>query len=177
MPVATESVADLLSSLSQLVRTTRHVAQRQDHALGPSGTPHHLLKALRQGPVRVSDLATRLSLAPSVVSRAIGTLEEKGLVERNQDPDDARSWQIALTDPGQLRLAAVQQAYVERLTGVLDAWDDADILEAARLMRKLQETIAEETTDDTFSTVDLPLMEPHGRSDGGTAELSRITPR
>lgn len=159
MPVASESVADLLSSLSQLVRTTRHAAQRQDNALGPSGTPHHLLKSLREGPVRVSDLATRLSLAPSVVSRAIGPLEEKGLVERHQDPDDARSWQIALTSTGKQRLAAVQQSYVERLTGVLDAWDDADILEAARLMRKLQETLAQEITEDTFITADHPLLE------------------
>ena len=158
MPVAAESVADLLASLSRLVRTTRHLSQRQDLALGPSGTPHNLLKALRDGPVRVSDLATRLSLAPSVVSRAIGPLEQEGFVERHQDPADARSWRIALTSSGRRRLAAVHDAYVERLATILQDWDDADIVEADRLMTKLDETIADEVRDDTFLINDQLLI-------------------
>src|SRR3954463_11408520 len=97
MPAGERPAAELLSALSQLMRTSRSVAQRQTQNLVPSGTPLGVLKALSDGDARPGDLATRLCVAPSVVSRAVVPLEASGLVERRHDPADARAWRLRLT--------------------------------------------------------------------------------
>src|SRR5438128_8082890 len=141
MPAGEQPAAELLSALSQLMRTTRSVAHRQTQNLVPSGTPLSLLKALSDGDARPGDLATRLCVAPSVVSRAVVPLEASGLVERKHDPADARAWRLGLTGAGAERLGAVQSAHVQRLTQLLEPWDEHDVTEAARLMTLLEQTL------------------------------------
>jgi len=147
MPAGERPAAELLSALSQLMRTSRSVAQRQTQNLVPSGTPLGLLKALSDGDARPGDLATRLCVAPSVVSRAVVPLEASGLVERKHDPADARAWRLGLTGAGAERLGAVQSAHVQRLTQLLEPWDEHDVSEAARLMTLLEQTITQATDD------------------------------
>jgi DNA-binding MarR family transcriptional regulator len=147
MPAGEQPTADLLSALSQLMRTSRSVAHRQSQSLGPSGTPLSLLKALRDGDARPGDLATRLCVAPSVVSRAVVPLEASGLVERRHDPDDARAWRLGLTGPGVERLDAVQAAYVKRFNQLLEPWDENDVTEAARLLTLLEKTLTQAGDD------------------------------
>jgi DNA-binding MarR family transcriptional regulator len=50
--------------------------------------------------LRGSELATRLGVEPPTVTRTLRRLENCGLVERSQDPDDARSFQVFLTEKG-----------------------------------------------------------------------------
>ncbi len=147
MPDGQQPAAELMSALTQLMRTSRATAHRQSQSLGPSGTPLGLLKALRDGDARPGDLATRLCVAPSVVSRAVVPLEASGLIERRHDPDDARAWRLGLTALGAARLSEVQAAYVERLTELLSPWDEHDIAEAARLMTLLEQTLAQAPLD------------------------------
>jgi DNA-binding MarR family transcriptional regulator len=147
MPAGEQPAGELLSALSQLMRTSRSVAHRQSQSLGPSGTPLGLLKALSEGDARPGDLATRLCVAPSVVSRAVVPLEASGLVERRHDPDDARAWRLGLTGHGAEQLGAVQSAYVQRFTEMLEPWDEHDVTEAARLLTLLEQTLASATVD------------------------------
>ncbi len=147
MPAGEQPAAELLSALSQLMRTSRSVVHRQTQNLGPSGTPLGLLKALREGDARPGDLATRLCVAPSVVSRAVVPLEAAGLVERRHDPADARAWRLGLTGAGAERLGAVQSAYVQRFTQLLEPWQEHDVTEAARLLTLLEQTLAQATDD------------------------------
>ena len=147
MPDGQQPAAELMSALTQLMRTSRATAHRQSQTLGASGTPLGLLKALRDGDARPGDLATRLCVAPSVVSRAVVPLEASGLIERRHDPDDARAWRLGLTARGAARLAEVQAAYVERFTELLSPWDEHDIAEAARLMTLLEQTLAHAPLD------------------------------
>jgi len=147
MPDGQQPAAELMSALTQLMRTSRATAHRQSQTLGASGTPLGLLKALRDGDARPGDLAIRLCVAPSVVSRAVVPLEASGLIERRHDPDDARAWRLGLTARGAARLAEVQAAYVERFTELLRPWDEHDISEAARLMTLLEQTLAHAPLD------------------------------
>ena len=147
MPDGQQPAAELMSALSQLMRTSRAAAHRHSQSLGPSGTPLGLLKALRDGDARPGDLAGRLCVAPSVVSRAVVPLEASGLIERRHDPDDARAWRLGLTARGAARLSEVQAAYVERLTEMLEPWDEQDVTEAARLMTLLEQTLAHSSLD------------------------------
>ncbi|MGZ5416728.1 MAG: MarR family winged helix-turn-helix transcriptional regulator [Nocardioides sp.] len=60
-----------------------------------------LLKTLAtQGPMRLSALAFVLHLDASTVSRQVRTLQDRGLVERTDDPDDGRASQIGISPHG-----------------------------------------------------------------------------
>lgn len=131
----------LLDSLSRLIRTSRAAGQRQQVEFGLSGTPLGILKALALGDARPGDLAGRLQIAPSVVSRALVPLEQGGLVERRTDPADARACRLGLTPAGHQRLEQARDAFADRFTPLLDDWDSTDVVELARLMDRLEDTL------------------------------------
>src|SRR5690349_3009588 len=80
-----EAVIGLLMQAGRKLRT-RHPADTVD----PSTFP--LAKALMcHEAMRVSDLAARIELDASTVSRQIKQLEDKGIVERTADPADGRA--------------------------------------------------------------------------------------
>jgi DNA-binding MarR family transcriptional regulator len=58
--------------------------------------------------LRMTDLAERVLTSPSGMTRAVGRLADKGLVEREQDPDDRRSFVVRLTPLGLTRLREAQ---------------------------------------------------------------------
>lgn len=58
------------------------------------------------GPVRMTDLAHRVLISRSGMTRRIADLERRGLVERGEHPTDARATTVALTQAGTDALAA-----------------------------------------------------------------------
>jgi DNA-binding MarR family transcriptional regulator len=65
--------------------------------------------------LRMSDLANRVALSLSGISRVVDRLARDGLVERHRCPSDARGFNAVLTDAGFERLRA---AYPTHLRGV-----------------------------------------------------------
>ncbi|HET7294735.1 MAG TPA: MarR family winged helix-turn-helix transcriptional regulator [Vicinamibacteria bacterium] len=61
------------------------------------------------GPQRLGDLGRRLGIAPSTLTRNIGRLLETGLLEREADPDDARSSRVTLTSAGRRAAARLEE--------------------------------------------------------------------
>src|SRR3954465_7497821 len=92
-----QDTSQLLDALSHLIRTARAASHREPAEYGLSGTPLGILKTLARGDARPGDLAVRLQIAPSVVSRAVVPLQHAGLVERRTDPVDARAARLGLT--------------------------------------------------------------------------------
>ena len=84
----------------------------------PCGTPvsvseaHALMELARDDPLTQSELAARLALEKSTVSRLVGELERRGWVERRRDPSDGRALRLRLTDAG--RRAAAELADARR---------------------------------------------------------------
>src|SRR6478609_937925 len=66
------------------------------------GLSHGQLSALstivRHGPLRPSEVAGIEHVAAPTVTRLVGGLESRGLVERAPDPDDGRSFFVSATD-------------------------------------------------------------------------------
>jgi len=62
--------------------------------------------------LRMTDLAGRLHLSPSGITRRIDGLERSGLVERRQCPSDRRGSNAVLTAEGSRRLAAAAPTHV-----------------------------------------------------------------
>ncbi|MGM9513483.1 MarR family winged helix-turn-helix transcriptional regulator [Roseateles sp. DB2] len=66
-----------------------------------TSTQCHLLTELaRSGPLPLSELGQRLSLEKSWVSRAVEAMAARGLVTKEPNPSDARSWLVTLTADG-----------------------------------------------------------------------------
>jgi len=66
------------------------------------------LEALSDGALRLSDLGTRLGIAPSTLTRNLARLEERGLLARESDPNDGRAQRVALTGEGAAAAANVR---------------------------------------------------------------------
>lgn len=119
-PVSAESPPDgALSShlefVLQLARTQTVVIRRLEQALssyhGLSFNDFLLLHHLSQGPggrLRRVDLAERHGLTASGITRTLLPLEKLGLVERQQEPRDARVAYAALTAAGRELLGHAQ---------------------------------------------------------------------
>ncbi len=59
-----------------------------------------LIELWRDDGLRGGELAERLGIEPPTVTKMLRRLERCGLVSRRQDPDDARSFRVYLTDEG-----------------------------------------------------------------------------
>jgi DNA-binding MarR family transcriptional regulator len=61
--------------------------------------------------MRMTDIAERVLVSPSGMTRAVAGLAGDGLVERRQDPDDRRSFLVTLTPRGVRRLRKAQETH------------------------------------------------------------------
>ena len=100
-----------------------------------------VLKNLAPGSVRITALAASTQLDTSTVSRHVTQLEQAGLVERSQDPDDRRAQRVGLTEEGRTQLAASTARRRELLTHSLDGWDTADLADLERLLDRFVTSI------------------------------------
>lgn len=117
---AEEAVIGLLMQAGRKLRT-RHPEDQID----PSTFPLAKVLLCTDG-MRVSDLAARVELDVSTVSRSIKQLEDKGIVERTADPDDGRASLVRLTDVGSTQLQATLRRRFERIKAVIEPWSDSD---------------------------------------------------
>lgn len=62
--------------------------------------------------LRMVEIAARLGLAKSAVTKTVDRLEERGLLIRDRDPDDRRTVYASLTGPGQSAFDAARPAFV-----------------------------------------------------------------
>ncbi|MFD8969147.1 MarR family winged helix-turn-helix transcriptional regulator [Streptomyces sp. NPDC059568] len=67
------------------------------------------------GPLRISDLAARMGIALSTVSRMVDLLDGSGWIERKTDPLDQRATLIALNGAGRALLDATRREAAVRL--------------------------------------------------------------
>ena len=98
----------LRSAVRALVRRFS-VAERADvSCCGLTVAQAAALEALAEGPTRLSDLGRRLGIAPSTLTRNLARLEASGLVEREEDAEDGRSFRVRLSRAGRRAAAGVE---------------------------------------------------------------------
>lgn len=79
--------------------------------------------------LRMTDLADRVLTSPSGMTRAIASLRAEGLVEREQDPGDLRSFVVSLTPEGLRRLREAQVTHHATVRELLFGRLEGDDLE------------------------------------------------
>ncbi len=101
--------ADEVAALQDVsLRLTRKLRKRSQTELTMSQVSA-LSTIERNGPMRVGELARREQISKSSVTRLVAKLEQTDYLERSVDPDDGRSFVVALTTHGHDLLAAARQ--------------------------------------------------------------------
>jgi DNA-binding MarR family transcriptional regulator len=73
-----------------------------------------------EGPMRLGDLGRCLGISPSTLTRNLSRLEERGLLRRAPDPDDARASVARLTATGTRAAAEVERQQVDFAVSILE---------------------------------------------------------
>lgn len=72
----------------------------------------YLLETLEAGPLYMREVAERLSVAGSTITRSTDRLVEKGLIDRQHGGRDRRSVRVSLTEKGRALLASIQNEII-----------------------------------------------------------------
>lgn len=87
----------------------------------PVAEAHALMDLAAFGPMRQGELASRLQLEKSTVSRLVRQMEVDGRIRRKSDRRDGRAILIRLTRQGRAAATQIAQARQEKFARVLSA--------------------------------------------------------
>jgi DNA-binding MarR family transcriptional regulator len=85
-----------------------------------------LLNVERNGPMRLSVLATAEGLNPTMLSRMVADLVDAGLLERNSDPDDRRSAWVEATADGRQLAERMRRQRTQAVENALEQLEPGD---------------------------------------------------
>lgn len=125
-----ESAIRLRKVIGRLSRALNESASGQD--LTPTQASV-LAVVAHQGPIGMARLAELEGINPTMLSRAVGRLDELGLVRRLPHPTDQRAVLAEATAPGQEKARRIREARTELTMRIVDRIpaDDAATLLAA----------------------------------------------
>ncbi|MFH8662850.1 MarR family winged helix-turn-helix transcriptional regulator [Streptomyces afghaniensis] len=135
-------------------------ARQHDRLMALAGVPldRAAVALLRQvadsEPLRPGELAARLGVEASHVTRTVQQLQKSGYVTRVPDPDDRRAQRIELTDAGLQAIAKVREAGVRGMQMALSDWSPEELRQLATLFHRMVDDFLAHAVDE----------EPEGRS-------------
>jgi DNA-binding MarR family transcriptional regulator len=107
----------------------------------------------RRGPLRLSALVARMGVDQSTISRQIRPLEELGLIERSEDPEDRRAVWVSTTEVGHDVIQRVRQRVNRNVEAALASWSAEDRSELGRLLDKFRSSVIELAVSTGFDEV------------------------
>ncbi len=136
----------------ELLRTVSRyyaAAQRtQAGCCGATATGCQVLCAIGgEGSVPQAELGTRLGLEKSWVSRAIGSLEREGLLERRKCCDDARMYDVAFTEAGRARYESLNAALNDHAASVMSLIPEGERPGVRRALELLADALSSASDD------------------------------
>ena len=145
MAVRTTTAEALVEEIFLFGRVLKRAVTTGDEA---SPLPQALTGVLAilatEGECRQTDLASRLCVSQSALSRQIADLVELGYVDRHPDPGDKRASRVCVSDEGQARLKQIWDGRARRLAEMLSGWSETEALDALDSIRKLNDTFTED---------------------------------
>lgn len=89
-------------------------------------------------PMRLTGLAERLQIDPSVASRQVAHLVDIGAVQRVADQQDGRVHRLQVTAAGQAELRRARQETARAVADQLQDWDEFDLQQLTELLARLR---------------------------------------
>jgi MarR family 2-MHQ and catechol resistance regulon transcriptional repressor len=106
-------------------------------ASGLGDSDFRVLEALlHKGPLPVNVIGPKVFLTPGSISTAVDRLFSKGLVSREEGPDDRRIRVVALTEKGRALILPIYRKHADDIRAVFADFTPADIRRLERLMKK-----------------------------------------
>jgi len=164
-----------------LLRLAHARATEQIAAALPAGLlprHHEVLAALAElGSRSQQQLAERLGINRTIMVSLIDSMEQAGLVERNRDPADRRSYAITPTAEGGRALAEMERAADRADAQLTASLADREQRQLERLLRTLASTgggLEQRPAALTRRTIDLLSLAHHGVSQTFAQRLKHI---
>ena len=150
-PAETPTRAELATRARLVVlRLARRLRRTADGGL--TATQLSALATIEsRGPLRLGDLAAAEGIAPPTVSRLVDHLEGAGLVRRQTDARDGRSFLVALTPAGVALLAELRSTgtrLLDRAMASLAEDDQATLVAAVPVLERLLDALGEGSPPD-----------------------------
>ena len=132
------------SIASQAVRTVLWLMGMLSAGVREQGEGLHpaqfkLLMAMHHTPVSPSELAEHMQVSMPTISKTLGVLERRGLVERTVDENDRRRVLLVMTDEGRATMRRVHDAGIKRLSQILSSATPEELDRIERGMESLSD--------------------------------------
>ncbi|HYP12830.1 MAG TPA: MarR family transcriptional regulator, partial [Bryobacteraceae bacterium] len=92
---------------------------------------------LHKGPQPVNTLGKRVLLTSGSMTAAVDRLEERGLVQRHDDPEDRRARVVHLTSSGRKVIERLFAEHEKDMERAVSALTQQELNQLARILRKL----------------------------------------
>lgn len=141
-------IRDIWLHAHNMLRTARQIINENLRPLNLSSAEGNILLHLwTQGQAMGQDqLVEQLDVSKPAVSRTLDSLEAKGFVLRQQDPDDKRAHRVCMTDKARAIGPAVEQAYNQLYTLAMQDISQDDLDEFVRLFGRIAENFTSTQT-------------------------------
>jgi len=139
---ASPEVTEIERALTRITYLSTR-ARQHDRLMALAGVPldRAAVALLRQvadsEPLRPGELANRLGVEASHVTRTVQQLQKSGYVTRVPDPDDRRAQRIELTEAGEQAVASVRDAGARGMQMALSDWSTDELQQLATLFHRM----------------------------------------
>ncbi|MDO0929205.1 MarR family transcriptional regulator [Streptomyces sp. TG1A-8] len=153
VPASSSEVSEIERALTRITYLSTR-ARQHDRLMALAGVPldRAAVALLRQvadsEPQRPGELAHRLGVEASHVTRTVRQLEKAGYVTRVPDPDDRRAQRIQLTGTGREAVLRVRAAGVRGMQLALAGWRPEELRQLATLFHRMVDDFLAYAADD-----------------------------
>ncbi|OXY88720.1 MarR family winged helix-turn-helix transcriptional regulator [Streptomyces diastatochromogenes] len=163
VPPASPEVIEIERALTRITYLATRARQHERlMALADVPLDRAAVALLRQiadsEPLRPGELAQRLGVEASHVTRTVQQLQRSGYVTRVPDPDDRRAQRIQLTDAGREAFARIREAGARGMQLALADWQPEELRQLAALFhRMVDDFLAYAVEDESGQEADAPV--------------------
>jgi MarR family transcriptional regulator for hemolysin len=138
-----QMASEFLEALTKVSRKVRTVFNQRvtDHGL-TYPRARTLFRLIRKQNMTQTELACELELEQATMVRLLDRMEENGLIERRQDPNDRRVKLICLTPHGQEQALVVRALADEVRKEFFQGVDETELVQALAMLEKVSINIA-----------------------------------
>ncbi|RBH57587.1 MarR family transcriptional regulator [Pseudomonas sp. MWU13-2860] len=149
-------IRELHGALVEIVgvmnRPQRDEAMVREAGISLEGALFPLLVLVeRLGPIGVVELADRVGRDYSTVSRQVAKLESLALVDRQANANDRRVRETVITEKGKVMTDRIDEARERLGQAIFATWDDQDVDDLVRLMRRFADELKGDGSADSVS--------------------------
>ncbi|WP_405836128.1 MarR family winged helix-turn-helix transcriptional regulator [Streptomyces sp. NBC_01518] len=150
---ASPEVTEIERALTRITYLSTR-ARQHDRLMALAGVPldRAAVALLRQvadsDPLRPGELAQRLGVEASHVTRMVQQLQKSGYVTRVPDPDDRRAQRIELTEAGRKAVSNVRDAGARGMQMALSEWSTDELQQLATLFHRMVDDFLKYSIDE-----------------------------